>query len=255
MCIIREGDVVLIYFDKRRKYIAKAERDQVLHTDMGIIKLGDLIGKRYGDLLLTHLNVEYKVIRPTLTQTVYLGFKRGTQVLYPKDIGYMVITSGVSPGFTVVEGGVGSGVLTAFLANLVKPTGKVYAYEINSKYLNIARKNLEKTGLLKYVEFRERDITKGIIEEDVDAVFLDIPNPWLVVDHARRKLRSGGIFIAFIPTVNQLEKTVDKLRKEKFTEIEAVELIRRRYKVFPGETRPESLMIGHTGFLVTAQKL
>ncbi|RLE81816.1 MAG: hypothetical protein DRJ36_01035 [Thermoprotei archaeon] len=244
----------MLYFDSKRKFIVEVEPGSTLHTDMGVVELGELIGKDYGCRLKTHLGIEFVVVRPALWQVVYLGFKRKTQVLYPKDVGYMLLMSSISPGSRVVEAGVGSGFLTAFLASIVRPNGKVYAYDISPTYIKLATTNLKKANLIGYVCLKQKDITQGIDERDIDAVVLDMPTPWLVTEHAFNSLRNGGIFIAFVPTVNQLERTVLVLREKGFIEIEAVENIQRTYKVKKGETRPRNIVIAHTGYIIVAQK-
>ncbi len=252
--IIKRGDYVLLYLDPKRKFVVRVEEKGKLETDKGIIRLGEVIGKRYGDSVKTHLGVDFRIIKPNLVDIVYNSFERRTQVMYPKDIGYVILITGIGPGSKVVEAGTGSGFLTAFLASYVRPNGHVYSYEVRKDFLELARSNLEKVGLLNYVTLKLKDITEGIDESDVDAVVLDMPTPWKVVLHAFNSLRSGGTFVAFMPTINQVEKTVAELRRNKFVEITALEILLRSYKVVIGETRPETLMIAHTGYIVHARK-
>lgn len=248
------GDTILIFFDKKHKYIIRLSPNKDLHTDYGIIRHDDLIGKKFGDTGKTHIGIEYKIIRPRLWQVVYYGFKRCTQVLYLKDISYIISVSGITSGSRVVEAGIGSGFLTAFLADRVRPDGIVYSYEIKENYIKTARRNLRLAGLFDYVKIKLEDITKGIEEEDLDSVILDMPTPWKVVDHAFEKLRSGGTFVAFVPTVNQMEKTVFKLREAGFIEIEGQELIHRPYSISRDGSRPQSIIVGHTGYIIVGQK-
>ncbi|HDI75359.1 MAG TPA: methyltransferase domain-containing protein, partial [Thermoprotei archaeon] len=166
----------------------------------------------------------------------------------------IVFLSGVGPGSIVVEAGTGSGFLTAALAYYVRPDGRVYSYEIRRDFLEIARKNLSLCGLLPYVDLKHKDIVDGIDEKNVDAVILDMPNPWDVVPHAKEALKDGGVFVSFLPTINQVEKIVEKLIHENFLDVLTIETLLRKIKVKKGETRPETFMIGHTGYIVFARK-
>lgn len=238
----------------KRSYLVRVERGKRFSFNEGVIESEAIIGRRFGEEVATHLGVRLKLIRPTLLDVVYLGFKRRTQVIYPKDAALIILKCGVGPGSRVVEAGTGSGCLTALLAYFVRPNGVVYTYEVRSDFAEVARKNLSAAGLLDYVIIKERDVKEGIEERDVDSVILDMADPWHVVGHAYQALRCGGVLACFVPTINQVEKVAAEAAAHGFTMIEAVELLIRSYKVKPGETRPEIRMIGHTGYIVFARK-
>jgi len=251
--IIRENDNVLLYLTKKRTYLVTVKPDKTLHTHRGYIKLDELIGKKYGETIKSHLNTDFIILKPTIRDYI-LKFTRKTQIIYPKDIALMIFYSGIGPGSRVVEAGTGTGALTSALAHYIRPTGKVYSYEIREDFLLNAKKNLEKAGLINYVELKLKDITEGIDEENVDAVFLDLATPWLVVPHARKALAKWGTFVSFSPTIEQIVKTVKALRENDFIAIECMECLMRRIMVSPSGTRPESRMIGHTGYIIFARK-
>lgn len=252
--IIVEGDDVILYLDHRRTYLVKVKAGREFHTHRGFIKLEDLIGKNFGDRIESSTGTSFIILKPSLRDFA-LKFPRLTQIMYPKDIGLILAYTGIGPGWRVVEGGVGSGVLTAFLANSVRPSGKVYGYEINERFLQNARKNLERTGLMDYVELKLKDIGEGIVERNVDLVVLDLATPWLFIENVWEALKPSGYFVSFSPTINQVEKTVEALREGNFIDIEAIECILRSFKVKMGETRPETIMVGHTGYLVFARRI
>jgi tRNA (adenine57-N1/adenine58-N1)-methyltransferase len=141
------------------------------------------------------------------------------------------------------------------LAEAVRPEGKVYTYEIVEKHMRTAAGNIERAGLMPFVEMKRGDVTEGIPESELDCVVLDLATPWLVVGHAWGALTGSGVFLSFSPTVEQVMKTVEELRRHPFIEIETVELILRRITVAPDKTRPETLMVGHSGYLTTARKV
>ncbi|MEM3046365.1 MAG: tRNA (adenine-N1)-methyltransferase [Candidatus Bathyarchaeia archaeon] len=249
----REGEDVLLYLDAKRKYLTSIQAGRQLHTHRGFIQLSEIVGKRPGESVLSSMRETFVVFRPNIRDYL-MKLPRMTQVMYPKDIGLILVYANIQPGSRVVEAGVGSGMLTAVLASHVKPTGRVYGYEINEAFLSNASRNLARLGLDPYVELKNTDVLEGVKEEDVDAVVLDLATPWLVVPYASAALKGGGTLASFSPTINQVEKTVQALTETGFVEVETVELILRNFKVKTGETRPVTLMIGHTGYLVFARK-
>jgi tRNA (adenine57-N1/adenine58-N1)-methyltransferase len=254
MTLIMEGDDILMYLDERRTYQVKVEQGRLFHTHKGYVDLGAFIGKPYGSGLISSLGAKFYGLRPLIRDRV-LKTDRRTQVLYPKDIGYILFQVGVGSGSRVVEAGTGSGVLTMALINAVKPEGKVISYEIESRSQRIAAGNTERAGLMGYVDMRLGDVTQGIEEREVDAVVLDMATPWLVVPHAWEALTGSGVFLSFSPTIEQVMRTVAEVEGHPFIDVETVELIMRRIIVAENRTRPETLMLGHSGYLTTARKV
>ncbi len=250
---IREGDHVLLYLDDKRSYMVRVESGKVLHTHKGFINVGDLIGKRFGAHLKSSMGTEFIAFKPSIRDHIFKT-SRGTQIIYPKDIALIILFGNIMPGSRVVEAGTGTGALTIALASYVKPSGRVYSYEIRGELLDIARKNLERAGVLDYVELKNRDITQGIDETDVDAVVLDMATPWLIVPHAYKALKGSGAFISFSPTIDQSVKTVEELKANNFVNIETFECLVRKIRAEKGKTRPETLMTGHTGYITFARK-
>ena len=252
--MIKEGDWVKIYFNERKWFVVRAIKGKELHTDEGIINLSDVLKAEYGGSVRTHLGVEALISKPSLEDIVFRAFRRKTQVIYLKDIASIIVRAGIGPGSRVVEAGTGSGVLTAFLAFYVRPNGEVYTYDISYGHQKIAKKNLRGLSLNINVHFIIGDVRKTIHQKEVDAVILDLPDPWNAVENVASSLRSGGRFVCFLPTYNQVEKAVEAIREAGFIHVESVELLERRIKAKRGETRPEFLMRGHTGFLVFSTK-
>ncbi len=253
MNAISEGDDVLLYLDKKRTYMVRVEADRQFHTHKGFVELGDLIGRPFGSPVASSLGVEFHALRPLVSDRI-LKTDRRTQVLYPKDIGYLLLRLDLGSGSRVVEAGTGSGALTMALANAVRPGGRVYTYEINPRFQKVAAGNIERAGLSDYVELKEGDLKEEIGEEGVDAVVLDMATPWLVVPQAYEALAGGGVFASFSPTIEQVMKTVSAMRELPFVDLETVELIMRNMTVAENKTRPQTLMIGHSGYITTARK-
>lgn len=251
--IVTENSDVLLFLDDKRTYLVKAEKGQSFHTHKGYVRYDDVIGKRYGEKVDSSLGYAFFFFKPNIYDYAK-KMLHATQIIYSKDISQIVTFSCIGPGSRIVEAGTGSGALTSALAHYVRPSGKVYSYEIRPEFQEKAQKNITRAGLMEYVELKSRDVTLGIDERDVDSVALDLATPWLVIPTAYDALKGGGKLVSFSPTIEQVVKTVNALHEKDFVNIETVESIVRRIKVKEGETRPETLMIGHTGYITHATK-
>ena len=258
MCVylvstINEDDDVLLYLDNKRTYLVKVKKSKTFHTHKGFVQLDSLIGKEYGTSLTSNIGKQFVALRPTIRDYIF-KLQRRTQISYPKDIALIILFSGINPGSRVVEAGTGTGALTSALASYIKPTGRVYSYEIRQEFMEFATKNLTRVGVLPYIELKNQDITEGIDEDEVDAVILDMATPWLVIPHAYLALKGSGSLISFSPTINQVEKTVQVLKEKGFVNIQTFESFMREMQIALGKTRPKSVMTAHTGYLTIARK-
>ncbi|MBS7619177.1 tRNA (adenine-N1)-methyltransferase [Candidatus Bathyarchaeota archaeon] len=254
MDLIKEGDDVLLYLDDRKTFLIRVEEGRQLHTHKGYLQLGELIGKPFGSAVKSSLGVTFYALKPLIRDRLAKTVRR-TQVMYPKDIGYLLIRTGIGPGKRVIEAGTGSGALTMALAEQVRPDGRVYSFDVNSEFQSIAAANIDRAGLSPYVELVSKDAAEGFDVQGVDAVILDMATPWVIVSNAYDALIGSGVFASFSPTIEQVMKTVSALKTHRFVEIETIELILRKIIVEPNRTRPETLMIGHSGYLTTARKV
>lgn len=253
MEVVRERDYVLLFLDAKRKFLIRAEKGKTLHTHKGSIDIGSIIGKPFGLRVKSHLGHEFVVLKPRIADFI-AKMRRKSQVMYPQDIGVIIMFAGIGPGDHVVEAGTGSGALTSALAYHVRPRGRVYSYDVREDMQNVARENLKKIGLLRYVELKNKDVVEGIDESDVDAVVLDMATPWLAVPNAYRSLKDSGYFVSFSPTIDQVMKTVEALKENDFVDVGTFEHMLRPIRVAKGKTRPEMMMIGHTGYITLARK-
>lgn len=251
--IINEADDVLLYLNQKRTYLVKIERGKNFHTHRGYIQLDQLVGKPYGTSITSNTGAEFTVLKPLLSDYIFKS-QRKTQITYPKDVALIIVYSGIGPGSCVVEAGTGTGALTTALAHYVKPTGRVYTYEIRSEFIQTAQKNIERAKLADYVEIRNKDITQGINETNIDAVILDLATPWLVIGNAYKALKGSGSIVSFSPTIDQVVKTVEALQQNSFVDIQTIECLTRGMQIESGKTRPETLMTAHTGYITHARK-
>lgn len=250
---VSEGSDVLLFLSRERTYLVRVRAGERFHTHKGFIDFDQVLGKRFGDVILSSMGVAFALFKPTPYDYVRKAL-RATQIIYPKDVALIVAYSGIGPGSRVVEAGTGSGALTSALASFVQPNGRVYSYEVRKEFCEQAAKNLARAGVDEYVVLRNADISQGISEPAVDAVVLDLATPWLVVKEAHGALKGGGHLVSFSPTIEQVVKTVGAMSVG-FADVETVECLVRRMKIKAGSTRPEGVMRGHTGYISYGRKI
>jgi tRNA (adenine57-N1/adenine58-N1)-methyltransferase catalytic subunit len=251
---IEEGSYVLLFHMPRKKWLTKVVRDKKLHTHLGIIDVSAAIGMEYGSTVRTTEGKLIFLLEPTIHDFI-MKSQRKTQIIYPKDLGYIAARTGLKNGSKVLEVGTGSGALTTFMASIVKPEGHIYSFDVNSEFMEIAKSNLEKAGMVTFVTIYQRDPHQGIDVRDADVAIVDLGDPWTVVDQVYSALKGSGAFVAICPTMNQIEKTATELKKSGYADIECVELMIRNIEAREGMTRPSMRMIGHTTYLVFARKV
>ena len=252
--IARDGDLAQLVGLRHKHFILTLQAGAEFGTHRGVLKHDDLIGKPWGSQVFSHINAPFYLLQPSLADLLN-ELPRTTQILYPKDIGFILVTMGVGPGQRVMEAGTGSGSMTTALAYVVGPEGRVITYEIKPDVQNLARKNLNRFGLESRVDFKLRDIQQGFDEIDADSFFLDVPNPYDYTAQVRLALKPGGFLCCLIPTFNQVEKTLMALRQNQYAFIEVCELLLRYYKPEPARIRPTDRMVAHTGFLIFARRI
>ena len=216
----------------------------------------DIIGKPDGCEVETSRGTRFIALRPTLSEYV-LKMPRGAQVIYPKDLGTILLWADIYPGATVVEAGIGSGALTMALIRAVGDKGHVTSYEIREDFARCAMANVTAfLGPVPNHTLRQEDVYKGIDDRDVDRLLLDLPEPWKAVPHATKALRFGGIFICLLPTVPQVERLMRALREERvFSLFETFETMLRTWVIDGPSVRPDHRMVAHTAFLTVARKV
>ena len=248
------GDLVQLVGLRHKSFIFPLIPGGDFQTHRGVLKHDDLIGLPWGTQVFSHLGAAFFLLQPAIADLL-LDLKRNTQILYPKDIGFILFTMGIGPGQKVVEAGTGSGSMTIALAFAVGAEGRVVSYEQREEMQNLARKNLRRTGLDSRVDFKLRDIQEGFDETDADAFFLDVPNPYDYIAQVRAALKPGGYFGSIIPTVNQAEILLRVLRRNRFAFVEMCEVLLRYYKPEPDRLRPTDRMVAHTGFLIFGRRI
>jgi len=244
---IQENDfVVIIYKDKR--YFKKVEAGKSFHGIGGTINYADLIGIEYGVK-----RGNYEFYEPTLEDIIMYGIRRETQIVYPKEAYHICFKLNLKNGSKMCEVGAGSGALTCMFSRMVGPEGRVVTYEKEERHYKNSRKNIERFAQWDNVVLHHGDILDSD-EKDFDAAFIDVREPWLIIEKVRGFMRGSAYLGIIVPTTNQIVETLHALN-EGFGDIEVLELLLRRYKTIPERVRPEDRMVAHTGFLIFARKL
>jgi len=248
------GELALLIDPRGKKHIIQLTENGRFQTNHGQLLFNDLLGLPWGCRVRTHLGKYFLMVQPSLNE-ILLHIKRATTIMYPKDIGFILLNMNIGHGQVVVEAGTGSGALTTALCWAVGPEGHVISYETREVYQSLARKNVAKLGFSHRVTFKVQDIGYGFDESEVDALFLDVQNPEDYIPFVRATLRSGGFFGSLVPTTNQVSRLIESLSAHDFAFIEVCEIILRYYKPVPARLRPDDRMTAHTGFLIFARSI
>src|SRR3954452_10626530 len=246
------GERALLVDSKARRYLITLAEGGEFHSHAGITAHDDILGRQEGITVRSTAGARYTAVRPTLAEYV-LKMPRGAQVVYPKDLGPLLIMADVFPGARIFESGVGSGAVSM---TLLRAGAHVVGYELRADFAARARRNVESfLGADVPYRIEERSAYEEIDESDLDRVVLDLPEPWRVVKHAAAVLRPGGIFVAYVPTVGQIAQLREELAVSPFAMAETLEVLQRTWHVEGQSVRPDHRMVGHTGFLTSARLL
>ena len=249
---IQPGETVALVDEKQRVYLINTNDSTDKYKGVGVIDPKMLIEKEFGSKMTIGSKTFY--LFPLSIMDSLTGLKRKAQIILPKDSGQIIINCSITPGKTVLESGIGSGSLTTVLASVVGEQGQVISYDNRQDFIDHAKKNLINSQLIDRVMIHHKDVTKGISERNIDAVILDIPNPWDAIRHAYDALIPGGYLCTYSPLISQVEQSVQEIHKHAFTQIKTIEFIEREMIVGEKGTRPSFNMLGHTGYLTFARK-
>lgn len=246
------GERVLLVDSRDRRYLVTLRPGASFHTHAGIVQHDQLIGAEDGGIVEASTGRTFLALRPTMGDVV-LKMPRGAQVIYPKDLGAILIQADIAPGVRVLEAGVGSGALSMCV---LRAGAIVKGYEIREEFAKQAQENVRSMlGDNQPYDVEIRDVTEGIDERNLDRILLDMPEPHKVVAHAETALRPGGILLCYLPSINQTQLLREYLSESRFGMEETVEVLRRTWHIERQSVRPDHRMVAHTGFLTSARLL
>jgi tRNA (adenine57-N1/adenine58-N1)-methyltransferase len=251
--MLKEGDFIYLYNDKAT-YMIPFQKNYCFSTHKGNIRFPEEL--EFGDKLITNMGDEFYILKPTLADYM-MKVKRRTTIIYPKEAGTIILELAISSGKRVIEIGTGSGSLSLLLSSLVGESGKIYSFERREEHLENAKKNVKKFGFGNNIEYFLKDplAEGGFGVEEIDSIFIDVPAPWTLVECAWQALSNGGHIGFLSPNIEQVQKTAEELHKVGFARIRCMEILSRGIRIKKNLTRPFDRMIGHTGYLLFAQKV
>jgi tRNA (adenine57-N1/adenine58-N1)-methyltransferase len=249
------GDHVLFIDRKEREYLRVLRAGGRIQIRGGSMQADQLIGLEEGAMVYNSSREPFLLLRPTFAQLIP-NLPRRAQVIYPKDIGPILVWGDIFPGARVVEIGTGPGALTMALLRAVGPAGHVTSYEIRADFVEMARQNVQQFyGSAPNWTLKHADAGDGIGERDVDRVLLDLAEPWHLLPQIQSALRPGGVVVGYVPTALQVKEWVGALRQHGYGSVQTMEALVRFWHVKDRSVRPEHRMVAHTGFIVIARRL
>jgi tRNA (adenine57-N1/adenine58-N1)-methyltransferase len=230
---IKAGDLVVIMESFDKLTFAYAEDGGVYCNRNGHFRHADFIGKPYGCKIRSHNNRGYGfcyLLKPT-PELWARSLNHRTQIVHELDQSQIIFQLFIQPNMTVVESGTGSGAMSHSIMRTIAPHGMLHTYEFNAHRAETARQEFKNNGVSHLVETHHKDVCGGSKEQggfdlpgqSVDAIFLDLPEPWLAVPHAAFILKANGRIASYSPCVEQTQRTVASLEKAGFHSIKTME--------------------------------
>ena len=238
-----------VLMGKDDKFLIK-DSNSDFHTKYGFFKKEDLKGKA-GSKLKSNTGKEFTLFDPYFID-LYKKIKRNAQIIPLKDVGLIVSETGINKNSRIVDAGAGSGAVCCFLANIAKD---VTTYEIREDFIEIVKYNIGFLNL-KNIKIKNKNIYEGIDEKNIDVIVLDLPEPWLAIESAKKALKAGGFLVSYSPSVPQMMDFVNAVNKDKnFAHVKTSEILEREWQIDGRKVRPRSQQIGHSGFISFARRI
>lgn len=251
------GERILLVDQRGRRYLVRLSAGETWHTHGGVLPHDRLIGAVEGTVVRAAGGMSFRAFRPRMADFV-LKMPRGAQVVYPKDVGPILVEADIHPGARVLEAGTGSGALTMALCRAVGREGRVVSYDLRAEFQATAAQNIETFlgKLPEWLELREGDVREVASEgETYDRAVLDLAEPWAVLDALSRVLAPGGIVCGYLPTTIQVQRLVLEMGRAGFEHLETFEVLHRSWHVTERSVRPDHRMVAHTGFITVGRRV
>ena len=251
------GERILLVDQRGRRYLMTLRPGETWHSHGGGVPYDLVIGSEEGVVVRSATGMAFRAFRPRMADFV-LKMPRGAQVIYPKDVGAILVEVDVSPGSRVLEAGTGSGSLTLALCRAAGAEGRVVSYDVREEFQAKAAANIESFfgKVPDWLELRPGDV-REVAEggETFDRAVLDLPEPWEALNALAAVMPPGGILGTYLPTTAQVQQLVLALGAAGFEHLETFEVLRRSWHVTERSMRPDHRMVAHTGFLTIARRV
>ena len=250
------GERVLLIDQRDRRFLLRLQAGASFHFHGGVVPHDLILGSDEGTVVHSQTGASLLCVRPTLADFI-LKMPRGAQVVYPKDIGALLVHADIAPGTRVLEAGTGSGALTLALCRATGPEGAVVSYEQREDFHDKAASNIESFfgKAPPWLDLRHGDVRSVSAGGEVfDRVVLDLPEPWAVLEAVSAALHPGGILCTYLPTTNQVQQASLAMEAAGYTEVETFEVLVRSWHVTERSVRPDHRMVAHTGFLTIGRR-
>eukprot|EP00826_Nyctotherus_ovalis_P017146 TRINITY_DN15027_c0_g1_i1.p1 TRINITY_DN15027_c0_g1~~TRINITY_DN15027_c0_g1_i1.p1 ORF type:complete len:296 (-),score=73.05 TRINITY_DN15027_c0_g1_i1:66-953(-) len=234
---MKDKDLVVVYISYDKIDLIQlngSDAKAAYNCKFGRFSHSSFIGKPYGTQIWSSDRKGFvHALRPT-SQLITETLSHRTEVIYAPDIPFIVSSLELHSGCTVVESGTGSGSLSASIAHAVLPKGHLFTFEYNKLRAEEVAKDFKKYGLESVVTVTHRDVVEeGFmlpgLERSAHGVFLDLPTPWKVIEHATKVLRDYGKLCSFSPSIEQVQKSTEAMSALGFVDIKTYECLSRHF--------------------------
>jgi tRNA (adenine57-N1/adenine58-N1)-methyltransferase len=256
---IQRNQLVVIFESFDNLNFTYATPGDIFSNRNGNFHHEDFIGKPFGCKIRSRNNRGYGfvyLIKPT-PELWTRSLNHRTQIVHELDASMVVFYLNLRPNMVVCESGTGSGAMSHFILRTIAPSGKLHSYEFNKVRAETAEREFEKNGVGHLVKVYHKDVCgKSPTTEmggfelpaaTVDAIFLDLPEPWLAIAHAAHVLKPNARIATYSPCVEQSQRTLQVMRQCGFHSCKTVEFRLREhyvdeveYEMPPKEKRPRT---------------
>ena len=252
-------NTVVVLKNNNHKHLAVLKDDQEFVSQNGVIKFNDI--RELPSIVTSSKNHEYHVYIPSFDEFILL-MKRGPQIIYPKDIGSILIAGNINKDSNILEIGTGSGALTLYLNLILDKKSQLFTLDENEKNQRRAQKTIERyltsskinnVVNVNYINTKLSSFSFKDLADKVDTIITDIPEPWEFF--LKNQIEKDLNWVSYLPSISQVEKIVTNLRENNFLNIKITETLNREWIIDRKIVRPKNEMVGHTGFVVSARFL
>ena len=251
------GERILLVDQRGRRYLVTLRTGETWHSHGGGLPHDLVIGAPEGAVAYSATGMSFRAFRPRMADFV-LKMPRGAQVVYPKDVGAILVEADVFPGARVLEAGTGSGSLTLALCRATGPEGRVVSYDLREEFQATAASNIGSFfgKMPDWLDLRLGDV-RDVADrgETYDRAILDLPEPWSALEALAAVLPAGGIVCGYLPTTIQVQQLVLSMPDHGYEHLETFEVLHRSWHVTARSVRPDHRMVAHTGFVTVARRV